>query len=286
MSVSTRPVRATRSWHPRPTRWPLLLGMTLLGLSALFPLLFMAQGAFRTELEWANAKLAIPSSLSPAAFERAWIQGNIGGYFINSVIVTTGAVLLSAAVAACAGYAFSKLNWSGRTFVFYFVLAWIAIPPILMMVPIYVEMVNLGLVDTYFSVIFLYTAVNTPFNVFLMTAFFRAVPGELLEAARADGAGVLSIFSKIMVPMSIPALATLVIFNALYVWNEFVFALLLLHDDSVRTVTVGVLQMQGRFFHDYPGLLAGLLIVSLPMVGVYIVFQRYLVQAISAGALK
>jgi ABC-type glycerol-3-phosphate transport system permease component len=147
-------------------------------------------------------------------------------------------------------------------------------------------MVSLGLVDTYLSVIFLYTAVNTPFNVYLMTAFFKAVPDELLEAARSDGAGVVSIFSRIMIPMSVPALATLVIFNALYVWNEFVFALLLLHDDSVRTVTVGVLQMQGRFFHDYPGLLAGLLIVSLPMVGVYIVFQRYLVQAIAAGALK
>ena len=273
-------------WHPRPTRWPLLLGMFLLGLSAVFPLLFMAQGAFRTQLEWANSKLAIPASLSPAAFERAWVEGNIGGYFLNSVIVTTGAVLLSAAVAACAGYAFSKLVWRGRTVVFYFVLSWIAISPILLMVPIYIEMVNLGLVDTYFSVIFLYTAVNTPFNVYLMTAFFKAVPGELLEAARADGAGVISIFSRIMIPMSVPALATLVIFNALYVWNEFIFALLLLHDDSVRTVTVGVLQIQGRFFHDYPALLGGLLIISLPMVAVYIVFQRYLVQAISAGALK
>jgi ABC-type glycerol-3-phosphate transport system permease component len=260
--------------------------MVLLGLSAVLPLLFMAQGAFRTEIEWANSKIGIPDSLSPAAFERAWVEGNVGGYFLNSVIVTTGAVLLSAAVASSAGYAFSKLVWRGRTFAFYFVLAWISVPPILLMVPIYIEMVNLGLVDTYLSVIFLYTAVNTPFNVYLMTAFFKAVPGELLEAARADGAGVVSIFARIMIPMSVPALATLAIFNALYVWNEFVFALLLLHDDSVRTVTVGVLQIQGRFFHDYPGLLAGLLIVSLPMVGVYLIFQRYLVQAISAGALK
>jgi ABC-type glycerol-3-phosphate transport system permease component len=89
-----------------------------------------------------------------------------------------------------------------------------------------------------------------------------------------------------MVPISIPAIATLVIFNALFVWNEFVFALLLLHDDKVRTLTVGVNQMQGKFFFDYPALLAGLLITSLPMIAVYIFFQRYLVRAIAAGALK
>jgi ABC-type glycerol-3-phosphate transport system permease component len=153
-------------------------------------------------------------------------------------------------------------------------------------VPIYVEMVDLRLIDTYWSVIFLYTAVNTPFNAFLMTAFFRAVPDELIEAARVDGASIHSIFRKIMVPLSIPALAALVIFNALYIWNEFVFALLLLHDDSVRTLTVGVVQLQGKFFFDYPALMAGLLITSLPVVCVYLVFQRYLVRAIAAGALK
>jgi ABC-type glycerol-3-phosphate transport system permease component len=161
-----------------------------------------------------------------------------------------------------------------------------AIPALLLMVPIYVEMAELGLVDSYLSVIFLYTAINTPFNVYLMTAFYRAIPDELSEAARVDGAGVHRIFLGIMVPLSVPALATLVIFNTLYMWNEFVFALLLLHDDSVRTLTVGVVQMQGKFFFDYPALLAGMLILSLPVIGVYLVFQRFLVRAIAAGALK
>ena len=273
-------------WRPRPLRWPLLIGLVLLGLTAVFPIYFMVQAAFRTKLDWAESKLGIPTTLSFDAFERAWVQANIGGYFVNSVIVTLGAVALSVAVAAAAGYAFSKIPWRGRTFTFYFVLAWMAIPPLLLMVPIYVEMVDLRLIDTYWSVILLYTAINTPFNAYLMTAFFKAIPDELLEAARVDGASVHAIFRKIMVPMSVPALATLVIFNALYVWNEFVFALLLLHDDRVRTLTVGVNQMQGKFFFDYPALLAGLLITSIPMIAVYIFFQRYLVRAIAAGALK
>jgi ABC-type glycerol-3-phosphate transport system permease component len=260
--------------------------MTMLGLSALFPLLFMAQAAFRTQSDWAASKIGVPTQLSLDAFQRAWVQANVGGYFANSLIVTVGAVLLSLFLAATAGYAFSKLAWRGRRAAYLYVLAWMAIPPMLLMVPIYVEMVELGLVDTLLSVILLYSAFNTPFNAYLMTAFFHAVPTELVEAARVDGAGVHRIFSTLLLPLAIPALATLVIFNALYVWNEFLFALLLLHDDGVRTVTIGVVQMQGRFFFDYPALLAGMLLTALPMVGLYLVFQKYLVRAVSAGALK
>jgi ABC-type glycerol-3-phosphate transport system permease component len=260
--------------------------MSLLAMSSLFPIAFMLQASLRTQAEWAQSKIGIPEAPTLDAFARAWVNANIGGYFVNSVVVTVGSVALSVIVAATAGFAFAKISWRGRSIAYYSVLAWMAVPPLLLMVPIYVEMVDLGLIDTFWSVIFLYTAVNTPFNVYLMTAFFKAVPNELMEAARVDGASLHSIFLTIMVPLSIPAIATLVIFNALYAWNEFVFALLLLHDDTVRTLTVGVMQLQGRFFFDYPALLAGLLITSLPVIGVYLVFQRYLVRAIAAGALK
>jgi ABC-type glycerol-3-phosphate transport system permease component len=270
----------------KPLRWALVAGMAILGITAVFPLLFMLQASFRTQLDWANAKIGLPTTFSLDALARAWVQASIGSYFINSVIVTVGASALSAFLAATSGFAFSTLRWRGRTFMYFFILAWIAIPPLLLMVPIYVEMVDLGLVNTYWSVILLYSALNLPFNMYLMTAFFKAVPTELLEAARVDGASVHRMFAGILLPLSVPAIATLVIFNALYVWNEFVFALLLLHDDSVRTLTVGVNQLVGKFFFDYPALLAGMLITSLPMVVVYLVFQKYLVRAISAGALK
>ena len=272
--------------RPAPLRWALIGGMTVLGVSAVLPLLFMLQASFRTNVDWANAKIGLPTTFTLEAFARAWVQASIGTYFINSVIVTVGAATLSVFLATTSGFAFSTLRWRGRTLTYFFILAWIAIPPLLLMVPIYVEMVDLGLVNTYLSVILLYSALNLPFNMYLMTAFFRSVPGELLEAARVDGASVHRIFGQIMLPLSIPAIATLVIFNALYVWNEFVFALLLLHDDSVRTLTVGVNQLVGKFFFDYPALLAGMLISSLPMVVVHLIFQKYLVRAISAGALK
>jgi ABC-type glycerol-3-phosphate transport system permease component len=267
-------------------RWALVVGMCLLAASAVFPIYFMTSAAFRTKVDWAQSKLGLPTTLSLDAFGRAWVQGNIGSTFVNSVIVTVLTVTLSLLVASMAGYAFAKMHWRGSTFTYFFVLAWMAIPPLLMMVPIYVEMVDLGLINTYWSVVLLYTALNTPFNAYLMTAFFRAIPDEMLEAARVDGASVHRAFVSIILPMSVPAVATLVIFNALYVWNEFVFALLLLQDDKVKTLTVGVMQMQGKFFFDYPALMAGLLIASIPVIGVYLVFQRYLVRAIAAGALK
>jgi ABC-type glycerol-3-phosphate transport system permease component len=246
----------------------------------------MASTAFRTENDWANSKIGLPTTLSFAAFGRAWHDANISTYFRNSAIVTFSTVVLSVVAATLAGYAFSKLRWRFSGAVYLFVLAWIAIPPLLLMVPIYVEMVRLNLLNTYWSVILLYTALNLPFNVYLMTAYFRTVPDDLIEAARIDGAGVHRIFGLILVPLAKPALATLVIFNVLWAWNEFLFALLLLQTDNVKTLTVGVLQLQGRFTTDYPAFMAGLLITTLPVIAAYLVFQRHLVRGIVAGAVK
>lgn len=283
---AARHMPRAHGWHPRPRRWPLITGLLLLAVSAVLPIVFMLQASLRTQQQWAESKVGLPLAPTLDAFGRAWVNASIGGYFMNSVIVTGIGVTLSVTVAALAGFSFAKITWRGRSATYYFVLGFMAVPPILLMVPIYVEMAELGLIDTYWSVIFLYTAVNTPFNTYLMTAFFRAIPNEIIEAARVDGASVHRVFRTLMIPLSIPAIATLVIFDALYIWNEFVFALLLLHDDGVRTLTVGVMQLQGKFFFDYPALMAGLLITSIPVIAVYILFQRYLVRAIAAGALK
>ena len=266
--------------------WPVMVALALFSLSTVLPLLFMAATAFRTQADWDRNKIGLPTTASLGAFERAWTGANIDVYFRNSLIVTLGAVTLSVICATLAGYSFSKIRWRLRAPVYYFVLCWIAIPPLLLMVPIYVEMVQLGLLDTYGSVILLYTALNLPFNVYLMTAFFRSLPDELIEAARIDGAGVHRTFSQILLPLAKPALATLIIFNFLWAWNEFLFALLMLQSDNVKTLTVGVLSLQGRFTTDYPALMAGLLITSLPVIGAYLIFQRHLVRGIVAGAVK
>lgn len=272
--------------HRSPSRAAQIVGMLLLAISAIFPLLFMLSGALRTPADWNHSQLGLPTTSSLDAFSSAWGSANIGLYIRNSAIVTTGTVVLSLIVAATAGYAFSQQDWRGKRATYLFVLAWLAVPPVALMVPVYYEMSSLGLINTYWSVILLYTALNTPFNVYLMTSYLRGLPDELMEAARIDGAGIHATFVQVILPMARPALATLAVFNVLYAWNEFVFALLLLQTESVKTATVGVLQLQGRFSVNYPVLVAGLLLTSLPVIGVYLFFQRYLVRAIVAGAVK
>ena len=174
----------------RRNSWPLVVAIGLFCVSAILPLLFMAATAFRTQADWANAKIGLPTTLSLGGV-RAGVDGaNIGLYFRNSVIVTSARSCSPSSARPSPATPSRSSAGACRAAVYLFVLAWIAIPPLLLMVPIYVEMVQLGLLDTYGSVIFLYTALNLPFNVYLMTAYFRSVPDELIEAARIDGAAI------------------------------------------------------------------------------------------------
>lgn len=268
-----------RTWE----RWPLVVGMGLIAASALFPLYFMLSNALRSNVDYAGSKVGLPSVLSLDAFSRALEGASIPLYMRNSLIVVAGTVILSVLVATLAGYSFSKLRWRPRGAVFLFLLVWIAVPPLILVVPLYVQMVDLGLYDSYLSVILIYSAVNLPFNMYLMTAYFRGIPDEMVEAARLDGASVHGVFWRVMLPLARPALATLVIFNFLWAWNEFIFALLLLPSDGVKTLTVGVLQLQGRFNLDPTALMAGLFLSTLPVIGIYLIFQRHLVRAVAAG---
>ena len=156
----------------------------LLALSAVFPLYFMLQASFRSQAQWNNSELGSPAWFSFSNFRQALLGGFAAEYLRNSAVVTVGSTLLSLVASTMAGFAFSKLRWRLRNVTYYFVLAWLVLPPVVLIVPIYIEMVQLHLLNTYYSVIFLYTALNIPFNTFLMTAFFRSLPSELVEAAR------------------------------------------------------------------------------------------------------
>jgi ABC-type glycerol-3-phosphate transport system permease component len=272
-------------------RWPLVLGMVVLSASAFFPLYVMLSNAFRTNLDWANTQIGLPTTLGLGAFRRAWQGASIGDSFVNSVEISVGTVVLSVVVATMAAYACAKIRWRLRRAAFLFLLVWIVVPPLVLLVPVYIELSNLpvlhsNLLDSKLGIVLVYTAVNLPFNVYLMTAYFGSLPDELLEAARIDGASVPQTFLLVMVPLARPALATLAIFNFLWAWNEFMFALFILTSTSTKPLTVAVQQLQGRFDQDPTGLMAGLCIATLPVIGVYLVFQRHLVRAITAGVGK
>ncbi|HET9894027.1 MAG TPA: carbohydrate ABC transporter permease [Streptosporangiaceae bacterium] len=284
-SHADRNIRWTRD-HRLPSRVLIILALGVLALSAVFPLYFMVQAAFRTQAQWNQSEMAFPTSLSLSTLKQVWMGGDVGVFLRNSTVITVGSTVLSIIVSTMAGFSFSKVRWRLSGVVYYFILAWLALPPVVLIVPIYIEMVQLHLINTYLSVILLYTAFNIPFNTFLMTAFFRALPDDLIEAARLDGANPHQIFVRVLVPLAKPALGTLAIFNILYAWNEFIFALLLLSSNGVKTLTVGVLQLQGRYTTDYPVIMAGLLVASIPVVVAYLFFQKFLVRGIVSGAVR
>jgi ABC-type glycerol-3-phosphate transport system permease component len=280
-----RNIRWSRD-HQMLSRVLIIFALGVLALSAVFPLYFMVQAAFRTQAQWNHSEMAFPTSLSFSTLTQVWMGGDVGVFLRNSTVITVGSTVLSIVVSTMAGFSFSRIPWRFNGVVYYFVLAWLALPPVVLIVPIYIEMVELHLINTYFSVIFLYTAFNIPFNTFLMTAFFRALPDDLIEAARLDGANPHQVFLRVLVPLAKPALGTLAIFNILYAWNEFIFALLLLSPNNVKTLTVGVLQLQGRYTTDYPVIMAGLLVASIPVVVAYLFFQKFLVRGIVSGAVR
>jgi raffinose/stachyose/melibiose transport system permease protein len=145
---------------------------------------------------------------------------------------------------------------------------------------------QLQLISTYEGAIIIYAGLITPFSVYLLTTFFRTLPRELFEAARIDGAGDLYILLRIVIPLSLPALLTLVVVNALYVWNDLIIAIIFLQDDSKRTLMAGISVFQGRYDNQIPLTMAGMVIASAPMIILYIAFQRHFIQGLMTGAVK
>ena len=152
--------------------------------------------------------------------------------------------------------------------------------------PLLIMMQRLGLANTIWALIPPYVAFGLPFQIFVMRGFFRLIPSELIEAARLDGASELTIFRKIMLPLSLPALATLFIIDSLATWNEFLIALVLINAQESRTVPLGLLQFQGEFSTQYTLLMAGIVISILPVIAIFIFLQRYFVAGLTGGALK
>jgi multiple sugar transport system permease protein len=267
-------------------RAPVVAGMALISASALFPLYFMASNAFRSNADYDDSKVGLPSVLSLDTIERAWEGASIDTYMRNSLVVVAGTVALSIVVASMAGYSFSKLRWRPRSAVYLFVLAWIAVPPLILLVPLYVEMVDLGLYDTAWSLILIYSAVNLPFNTYLMTAYFRNVPDELVDAARLDGATPHGVFFRVMLPLARPALATLAALTFLLMWNDLLWPLIAINSDDNYTLPLGLTTFQGQHTTDWAAVMAGNVVTVTPVLVAFLLAQRTFIQSLTSSAVK
>jgi ABC-type glycerol-3-phosphate transport system permease component len=201
----------------------------------------------------------------------------------NSLIVSVGTVLVCVATAVGIAFALTFLRWPGRRLVYWTCLALLAVPPLTLMVPVYEVLVQLGVVDTRVGITLLYSAFSIPFAVYLLVSYMRTLPKEVIEAAVLDGTPVLRLAWEVVLPLTTPAIATAAVLTFLFAWNEVIYAFLVLQSNGNRTLAAGLTGLIGRYYTNFPILLAGLLLSVLPVGAVYVYFQRYLVSGIAVG---
>jgi ABC-type glycerol-3-phosphate transport system permease component len=255
-------------------------------LLSLFPVYFMAVSAFKTKSEYIANKWGLPTSLSMTNFDTALAGEKFFIRFANSTILTVGAIGASLIIACLAAYAFARMEFPGKRTLFNIILSLMVVPPVVMIIPLFVSMVRWHLVNTYQGTILIYTGLLLPFSIYLMTNFFRTIPREIIEAARIDGCSNLGVFWRIMLPLSAPAVITLIVVNALWAWNELLIALVFMQKDELKTLMVGISSMRSRNYVDIPATMAGLLIATIPIVVVYIFGQRFFIRGLTSGAVK
>ncbi len=210
---------------------------------------------------------------------------NFGLYFFNSVLVAVACVIGNLLFCSMAGYALAKIDFAGKKLLFSLVLLMLVVPGIATFVPLFVQVSNLGMANSYIGLILPY--VVTPLGVFLMRQFIGEIPDSLLEAARIDGAGEVRIFFRLILPLSGPALATLAILTFLAQWNNFLWPLVIAQTDDMYTLPVALaLFAVGANGTNYGLLLAGSVVVVLPMIVIFLFLQRYFIQGIASTGIK
>ncbi len=253
---------------------------------ALVPPIFMILTSLKSQDEYTFNKVGLPQALVLDHFKSILFDSPLFDWMGNSAILAAGAVLLSTVVSCLGAYAIAMMRFRGRSLLFSVSTALMAVPPVVMIVPLFVLYTQLDLISTFRGAIIIYAGLITPFSVYLLTTFFRTLPKEIFESARIDGAGEFFILWKIVLPLSLPALLTLVVVNALYVWNDLIIAIIFLQDDAKRTLMAGISVFQGRYEAQIPLTMAGMVIASAPMVILYIAFQKYFIRGLMAGAIK
>ncbi len=252
--------------------------LTIWALMVVLPLLWTVVSSFKTSQEILATPFSLPEVWHLDNFMRAWNTAGIGRYFVNTLIVVGGALVLVMLLGAMCSYVLARFTFPGRRIIYYALIAGLTFPLFLAVVPLFFVIQNLGLSDSYLGLILTYVGFALPFTVFFLYAFFRQLPEEIAEAAAIDGAGDFRTFFQIMVPMALPGLTSVTIFNFLGLWNQFLLPVVLNTDESKSVLAQGLNKMQAQqgYQTDWSGMFASVTITILPVLIVYVIFQRQL----------
>ncbi|UYQ66363.1 carbohydrate ABC transporter permease [Streptomyces peucetius] len=269
----------------RRVRWTggriaLLVVALVLAAAWLVPLAWAVATSLKPEAETTSTPLQwIGSRITLDAYTKVWESGDLTRWMMNSAFISLMTTALTVLTCAMAAYGFTRTDFRGRKVLYGLVLAGIMVPPQVLIAPLFTEMVQLGLVDTYWGVILPQVAV--PAMVFILVKFFEGVPRELEEAAFVDGAGRWRVFWTIVMPLSRPVLAAVAIFTFISTWNNFLWPFLVTTDPAGMTLPVGLVNVQSSFGVRYAQIMASLVIAGLPLLIVFMLFQRQIVRGIA-----
>ncbi|MBE7552876.1 MAG: carbohydrate ABC transporter permease [Anaerolineales bacterium] len=262
-------------------------GLTLLTVLWMIPVIAALSTSFRTMDDITlNGFWSLPSQLVADNFIVAWTNARVSTYLLNSFIITLPALAGMLFLSSLSAYALARFRFRGNLFIYFMYVAGTMLPFQILMLPVFRLTNALGLFDTYLSLILIHTAFQLGFCTFVLRNFMRTVPHEILDAARVDGCSEFRIYWQIILPLTLPALAALATLEFTWVFNDYLWAIILLRSDTLRPVTAGLATLRGQFNTDWPVITAGALLATVPTLIVFIFLQRYFIQGLTLGSSK
>jgi len=256
--------------------------LTLLVVMIVYPMVWAVLNGFKTNLELFGNPWGLPATWRWDNYVKAWNLGVVR-YLLNSVIVTVGSTVAVILFSAMSAYALTRHKIPFANAITVILLGGMMLAPAVALVPLFRLLQALHIFDTYWALIILYTAFRIPFTVFLIRAYMLTLSREMEDAAIVDGASNWQIFWLVIMPLSRPIIVSAALLHALFAWNEFAFALVFINSNDLKTLPVGLLQMQGRVLSDWPVLFAALVLASIPMILLFLVGQRQFIRGLSEG---
>ena len=272
-----------------PRLWSRIALLSVLALYTTFsagPFLWIASMSFRTTSEISADIYALPETMHWGKYAEAWTSSNYGTYFWNSTIVVVSAVLVLTVAGSMAAHCLARYRFPGNRLVLFIIFSTLIFPPQITIISLFQILVEYGVYDTLLGLTLVYVAIQMPLTVYILEGFFARIPQDLYDAAKVDGYSHWEIFWKLTMPIGMPAIATTVILNFISLWNEFLYAVVLITDESKRTLPLGIQKFMGDQLEDIGMISTGLMIAIVPVIIIYAFFSERLIQGMTAGAVK
>ena len=255
-------------------------------ITTIFPMLWVVYNSLKSTGEFARSIFALPSEPTLAAYANIFERGTVFTALWNSVFYSVVSTALIVVLAYSIGYALARFEFRGRSLVFSFFVLGLLLPIPALLVPVFMQYRGIGILDTQFVLLIPYTAFGLSLAVFLIEGYIRKIPVELDEAAHVDGASLFTIMFVIVFPICRPIIATVTLLSFLHSWNEFAFATTLIRDEAYKPIPLWLRTFGGQYATDYPGLMAGMVIASIPVIVLFLFFREKIVEGFAGGAVK